>query len=486
MGITNKGPKNLGRLDEVLEPALQAGRIPGAAIAIVSGGETVFARGYGYRDLGAKLPVTSQTFYPIASTTKAINATLLGMLVEEGRLAWDAPVQRYMPEFRLGDPLISAQVTISDLIVMRTGLPRHDWVWIEHPTDRADLVRRLAFLELSAGFRERFQYNNMTAVTAGHIAEVVTGRQWEVLVREKVLEPLGMSNSGFTLPEIDNVSLSYHENSRRELVLTHRLASELVAPSGGAIHSTVEDMAHWVAFNLGDGEFAGRRLVAPETLKEIHLPHVLASIDQGAPSQNASYALGWFIDSYNGHPRVSHAGYLHDVHSSVMLFPADDLGIVSFTNFGGPRLAGLINQYTFDLLRDLKPAQLVEERLSEYERKIEETRARNAGVRRVENTSPSHPLGDYAGSYVHAGYGAIGIRRCGQELRLDRNNLELPLEHWHYDAWIAKDNDLFAIDGPHAFDRASRILFETNADGEIDALSIRLEPAVAPICFEKH
>ena len=80
-------------LDATVELLLRAARIPGAAIAIVAGGRTVFAKGYGYRDLGAKLPVTADTHYPIGSTTKAINATLIGMLVDEGRLAWDVPVQ---------------------------------------------------------------------------------------------------------------------------------------------------------------------------------------------------------------------------------------------------------------------------------------------------------------------------------------------------------------------------------------------------------
>ena len=484
--MNRRAHQRLERLDGTIEPLLKAARIPGAAIAIVSGDETVFARGYGYRDLDEKLPVTSKTIYPIASTTKAMNATLLGILVEEGRLAWDAPVQRYLPGFRLADPFVSAHVTIRDLIVMRTGLPRHDWLWIEHPTDRADLVRRLAFLELSAGFRERFQYNNLTTTTAGHIAEVVTSRPWEDLVREKLLEPLGMNSTGFDLPATDNASLSYHENSCRELVLTCRLATAHAAPAGGSIHSTVEDMTRWLAFNLSDGQVGGRRLVAHATLTEIYSPCVSTGTDPGSPSPNAAYALGWFIDTYNGHTRIWHGGYLHDLQSSVMVFPEDNLGIVSFTNFGNPRIATLINQYAFDLLMDLRPAQTIEAKLSEYEKKIEETRARNAAVRRVEHTSPSHPLDDYAGSYAHAGYGRIEIRRSSQGLSLHRNNLALPLEHWHYDAWIIKENDLFAIESPHAFDRASRLVFEMSADGDITSFSFRLEPAVAPVRFDKQ
>jgi CubicO group peptidase (beta-lactamase class C family) len=486
VGLNADTLQRMEELDGIIEPLLQAARIPGAGLAIVSGGKTVFARGFGYRDLAAQLSLTSQTVYPIASTTKAMNATLLGMLVDDGRLAWDAPVQQYLPHFRLSDRCTSAQVTVRDLLAMRTGLPRHDWVWMAQRTDRADIVRRLAFLELSASFRERFQYNNLTATTAGHIAEVVTGKTWDELLRVKLLEPLGMTNTSFGRPETENVSLSYHENDRRELILSQRLPSEVIAPSGGAIHSTVEDMAYWLSFNLGEGQVVGRQLISPRTLKEIHSPCVVAGADQGAPSPNAAYALGWFVDTHNGHARISHGGYVNDVQSSVMLFPDDDLGLVSFINFGPPRLASIINLHAFDFLMGIKTTQAIKDELAKYEKRIEETRVRIDATARVPNTSPSHALKDYTGSYAHAGYGRFEIRHCNDELILARNELNLPLGHWHYDAWVAKANELFAIDAPHAFDRASRLLFETNADGEIASFTVRLEPAVAPIRFSKQ
>ena len=484
MGLT-MSIETIDKLDAIIDPMLSAARIPGAAIAVVAGGKTVFAKGYGYRDLEAKLPVTPDTVYPIASTTKGINATLLGMLVDEGRLAWDTPVQNYLPRFRIGDALMSSQITVRDLLLMRTGLPRHDWIRIENPISRAELVDQLQYLELSAGFRERFQYNNLTMTTAGHIAEIVTGQSWEDLVQQRILAPLGMSNTGFTVPTTDDVSLSYHENGRRELILTKRLLGDVIAPAGGSIHSTVEDMARWILLNLHGGKTTDRQLITTQTLAEIHSPQFVTSMDQGAPTPNAAYGLGWFVDTYHGRVRVSHGGDLHDVNSNVMLFPEEGIGIVSFINFGRPQLTSLINEYAFDMIRDLKPAQTLEETLARYEKRIEDTRQRVASARRVENTSPSHSLNDYAGVYRNPGYGKIEIHRRAQELIFQRNDLILPLQHWHYDAWVAKDNDIFAIDYPHAFDRASRILFETSADGEIAAVSIQLEIAVAPIRFEK-
>jgi CubicO group peptidase (beta-lactamase class C family) len=475
----------LASLDPLLERLLRDSRVPGVAIAIVAGGEAVFARGYGYRDLANRRPMTSKTIYPIASTTKAMNATLVGMLVDQGLLSWDAPVQRYLPDFRLGDAFVSSQVTVRDLIVMRTGLPRHDWMWDAYPTDRRTLVKGLAFLERSAGFRERFQYNNLTAMTAGYLAEVVTGETWESLAHSKLLEPLGMTSTTFGLPAADSVSLSYLENTRRELILTHRLSSEVTAPSGGAIHSTVEDMTQWLRLNLADGCVANRRLLQSRTLKEIHEPCVLAGVDQGAISERSAYALGWFVDTCRGERRISHGGYLHDVESSVMLFPESDVGIVSFSNFGPVRIASVLNEQVLDLLHGRAGGASLGDKIKDYERKVAETRTRLASVVRVADTAPSHALECYAGAYEHPAYGSVEIRRQGQTLVFERGGLSLPLEHWHYDAWVAQESDLFPLHVPHAFDRSSRLLFETDADGAIAAFTIRLEPTVAPIRFSR-
>jgi CubicO group peptidase (beta-lactamase class C family) len=485
VALRRNGAFDAKTIDALIQSILKTARIPGAAIAIVSHGDTLFTGAYGVRDLTRERRITPETVYPIASTTKGMNATLLGMLVEDGRLEWDAKVQTILPAFQLADPIRSAQVTVRDLLVMRTGLPRHDWLWIEHPTDRADLVRRLAHLDLSAGFRDVFQYNNLTSSAAGHLAEVICGRPWEDQIRERILEPLGMKNTTFGQPATEDATLAYHENVRRQFVETPRLLTELTAPSGGSIHSTVVDMVRWMLLNLGGGEVDGHQLIGPSVLREIHTPCVIAGIDAAAPSPIAAYALGWFVDVYRGCRRISHGGYLDDVNSSVMLFPDEQLGLVSFTNFGGPRLADTINQVIFDVLRGYSHDSAVRDKLAAYETKIRKNGERIAGVRRVVMTTPSHPLDDYTGRYEHPGYGHMQIRRRQETLVLERGNLRLSLEHWHYDAWIASDHNWFGIESPHVFDRASRILFEADADGQIASFTMDLEPKVAPVRFHK-
>lgn len=479
--------RNLDKLDALIEPMLRVARVPGAAIAVVASGKVVYAKGFGYRDLRSKKPLTADTIYPIASTTKTINATLLGMLVDEGRLEWDAPVQRYLPHFRLRDAVISARVTVRDLVTMRTGLPRHDWVWSGSSKTRAQLVEHIAHLDLSADFRRRFQYCNLTVTAAGHIAEVVAQRSWEALVQQRIFRPLAMRHTSVARPTRGNVTLCYHEDAQRKLVRTNVRSSEATAPAGGSVHSTVGDMARWVLFNLKGGVLNGRRLIRTDVLGEIHAPQVVIGDRPLAElPADAAYAMGWMVDSYNGHKRVSHGGYLHDVNSSVMFFPGVDVGMVSFINFGCPRVAELINHSAFDVLLGLTPARTIEQKMADYEAKIEQTSRRNASVPRVSGTRPSHPLGAYHGKYTHAGYGEIKIQRRGRKLFLKRNDLLLGLKHWHYDVWVADDDRRWPIHQSHAFDRTRQIQFHLDTQGEIAALSMPMEPAVAPIRFARQ
>jgi CubicO group peptidase (beta-lactamase class C family) len=464
---------------------LSAARIPGAAMAMVSGSVTVFAEGFGVRDVASRQPMTRDTLYPIASTTKAMNATLLAMLVEEGILDWDAPVRRYLPRFVLSDGWVSEAVTIRDLVTMRTGFGAHDFLWLENPISYAEVAARLAHLPMSAGYRERFQYNNLTPTVAAHIAEIVTGQSWESLIRKRLFEPLGMTRTGFVRPSDDNVTQCYHENSQRELVLTDCFNADSCGPAGGTIYSTVFEMTRWLDFNINGGMAADGSLLRSAALQECHTAQVLMGSDPAAPSINASYGLGWFVDTYNGRRRISHTGHLHDIHSSVMIFPDENIGLVSFINFASARLATLLNEHAFDLTMGLTSPQSLSGALEIYERKIAAVKKRNDAVIRVPDTGPSHLMAEYVGHYFHAGYGGVDILQEGEGLVFKRNNLVLPLMHWHYDAWVAADNDLFEIHKPQPFDRTNRIVFETGSDGQINAFLISLEAGIPPARFAK-
>ncbi|MFC4311924.1 serine hydrolase [Steroidobacter flavus] len=480
--------QHVDRLDGLIAGILKSAQVPGAAIAIVAEGRTAFARGYGFRSLRPKQPMTADTVYPIASTTKPMNAMLLGMLVDEGKLAWDTPVQNYFPGFRLHDPIASSRATLRDLVTMRTGLPRHDWAWVDSGLSRAELVKRLAHLELSADFRERFQYSNLSVTAAGHIAEIVTGKRWEELIQQRILAPLGMHETTCHRPVRGKVTASYHENARRKLVSAWRYGSQATAPSGGAVHSTVTDMASWLLFHLAAGSDKKHRgLLKAETLRELHSPQVIVGKRALASlSPDATYALGWVVDYYRGHKRFGHTGYLHDVDSSTVFYPELGVGLVSFLNKGGSISAEVVNQCAFDTLMDVPCEQVIVERLAQYRTRLEKIRQRTAAVPRTAGTRPTHASGAYVGTYEHAGYGAIEIRQRGRKLILIRESLKLDLKHWHYDAWVPESSDVWSVHQVHPFDGASLVQFHVDARGAIGSLSFALDPEVAPIRFARR
>lgn len=172
-------------------------RVPGCAVGIVKGNRTIYTQSYGLRDVEANLPVTTETLFAIGSCTKAITATAIGILVDEGRLEWDKPVKEYVPEFRMHDPAVSRLVTLRDLVTHRAGLPQHAWVHAFSSVSRSQLLKRVRHLECATDFRGRFLYSNLSYILAAAVLEHVTGEMFEDLIKRYLLEPLAMNCTMF-------------------------------------------------------------------------------------------------------------------------------------------------------------------------------------------------------------------------------------------------------------------------------------------------
>ena len=182
---------------------LASWEVPGCAVAAVQDGQTVLTAGWGQRDLDAGSPVTSDTLFAIGSVTKAFTAATVGALVDEGLLEWERPLRDYLPELRLYDPVVTDRLTVVDLLSHRSGLPRHDLVWLGYPDrSRAEVVRRLRFLPLSKDLRQAFQYCNLGYLVAGYGVEVLSGRPWEDFLSTRLLTPLGMGRSNLSVDDM--------------------------------------------------------------------------------------------------------------------------------------------------------------------------------------------------------------------------------------------------------------------------------------------
>src|SRR5439155_12330077 len=140
-------------IEALVQEAMHAWTVPGAAVAIVRGDEVVYLQGSGIKEVGNNQVVTPYTLFAIGSTTKAFTTTAMAMLVEEGKMAWDDPVRKHVEFFRLSDPLADQNVTLRDIVCHRTGLDRHDALWYGSPWGREEIIRRIGRVKLNASFR---------------------------------------------------------------------------------------------------------------------------------------------------------------------------------------------------------------------------------------------------------------------------------------------------------------------------------------------
>ena len=466
--------------DAYMAQVLKDWNVPGIGIGIVVKDKLAFAKGYGYRDFGKKLPFTPTTTQPIASNTKLFTAVTAGLLVDEGKLDWDKPVRTWLPSFKLQDPAATL-LTPRDLVCHRSGMPRHDMVWYNNPDlTRAQLVERLQYLEPSAQLREKFQYNNLMFLTAGYLVEQITGGTWEQAVQRRILEPTGMSHTLFT--DADAQKTSDYAHPYRE---DHDKLSDIpfreVANMGpaGSITSSVNDMSRWLLLQLNHGKVGDKQLISPATLEQLHTPQMTLGVLPEEPEMSpAAYAMGWDVDAYRGHLRLEHGGGIDGFVSMVTLLPNDNLGIVVLTNAETP-LAEILTLHAMDRLLKAGTRDWNAERLARHAKSKaadREGEKKKAGVRKS-GTRPAHALTEYVGEYSHPGYGVLKIEKSGDHLRATYNHLVTELEHWHYEVWNGLKNEKDPV-----FEDM-KYTFQTDLNGTVTSLSVPFEPRVKEAVF---
>lgn len=476
-----KQQKMLQDWSQWLEKEMAKTGTPGVAVAIVQDDAVLFEKGFGWRDRQAQKPVTEDTVFAIGSTTKAFTATLLGMLVDEHRLDWDQPVQSYLPDFRLQDEYATAHMTPRDLLTHDSGLPRHDLSWYSSYASRDEIYHRLRYLEPSAELRQRFQYQNLMYMTAGILAEKITGESWESLVQERILKPLKMSRTTTSGPEArqeGNFARPYTRKQGEVKEIPFRDISA-VGPAG-SVHSSAKDMAQWLRFQLSGGKVDDQKLLSAATLKTQHSPQIIMSSEGQSPMiPYMLYGMGWMIHPYRGHTVIQHGGNIDGFTAQVGLLPEKNLGVVILSNQNGDLLPGMAMFSLFDKMLDLEPVDW-SQRIDSVLKMIQDgpPKAKDSEIR-VPNTHPSHALSAYAGSFAHPGYDNLELRNEGGQLRLHLGNLSENLEHWQYDTFRLKDGNSGVLDG-------MLIQFENNLMGDVDTLKIQLEPNVPPLLFTRQ
>jgi len=475
--------KSLSKLDDIIKKALESFNLPGVSISIVKGNEIIYSKGFGYRNLEDKLPMTPDTLMAIGSTTKAFTTFVLGTMVDNGLVEWDGPVDNYIPWFKMNDPMVSQRIMLRDLITHCSGLPRHDLTWYNNKkATREDLVRKIAHLKLNKDLREEFQYNNLMFLTAGYLIEKVTGKSWEENVKQRIFDPLNMERTNFSVLESQkdsNYALPYRENKQKIEKIPFRNITT-VGPAG-SINSSTKELANWMIVHLNNGKFKDKKIISSSSLDYIHTPYIVTGRSSTKPEISSSdYGLGWFIDTYRSHKRVSHGGNIDGFSALITLFPGKNLGIAVLTNKNGTPIPGILTNHASDLVFELEPIDWIGEAKKKREQglKAQNKAEQKKTTRKKKGTKPSHPLEDYKGTYEHPGYGKLEVVLKEGNLSLIYNNIQTPLEHWHYDVFNGEDTKDKTF-------KDMKFHFINDFDGNITKLEAPFEPAVDNIVFYK-
>ena len=475
-------------IDAFANRVLQEFNTPGAAIAVVRDGRTVFARGYGVRRLGAPEPVSERTRFQVASNTKAFTSAALAILVEDGRLRWNDRVIDHLPWFQLSDPYVTREITVLDLLVHRSGLGLGggDLLWFHSNYTREELIRRLRWVPLATSFRSTYNYDNVLYVVAGAVVEAVSGRSWDDFVRERIFTPLGMTASVTSVLAVrpgDDVAAP-HGMVDGHLQVVPVDSADNVGP-GGSIVSNVVDMAAWIRFQLDSGRVdSTRRLWRAPRTSELWTGRITTQPPRG--SNLAMYALGWNVYDYRGYKIVTHTGGLAGMISRVMLIPQLRTGFVILTNAESSAM-GVLTSYLRDFSTGAPAADYVAQaRQSDagFDEAAFQARLDSA---RNRTSRPSLPLSGYAGTYRDAWYGDVTLAEEQGHLviRFGRSPAFTgDLGHWHYDtfrvhwrvpnipdAWVT-----FALEPDGAIGRMTMAAVSPSTDFSFDWQDLLLLP----------
>ena len=473
-------------LDSYVEEVMRAFEVPGISLAIVKDGRIVVAKGYGARRVGDRTAVDAQTLFAIGSNTKLFTSVALALLVEEGKIEWDAPVIRYLPWFRLSDPYVTRELTIRDLLVHRSGLGlgAGDLLWWPASTyTRNEIARRLKDLPLATSFRSGYAYDNVLYLVAGEVIEAVTGQRWEDVVGARILKKAGMSRSTVRYPDAvsaGNVAAP-HARVNGKVRVVEGFASDNTNPAGG-INSNAEDMAVWLTLMSSRGRLSdGSRLFSEESFRQLTTMVTPMPISPGLAQFGAlnpnflGYALGLVVSEYRGRKMLSHTGGLPGYVSRVLWIPDAGLGVAVLTNQESTGAFDSIAYRVADHYLGAPPTDwaAIFRKLEERMRATAEAVERKSAGSRASSSRPSLPLGGYAGTYTDAWYGDIVVefQKNALSMRFTKTPaLVGDLEHWQHETFIVRwrDRELRAD---------AYVTFALEPDGTVEQAKMR---AVSP------
>jgi CubicO group peptidase (beta-lactamase class C family) len=439
-------------IDDLIRDTLSSWEVPGAAVAIVHQEKgAIYLKGFGVRRLGGKDLVTPDTVFAISSCTKSFTTLAMAMLIDEKKMAWDDPVRKHLPYFRLADPLADANVTLRDLVCHRTGIGGHEFLTYHSPWNLEEQVRRIGKVKPSRSFRSGYEYQGIMFTAAGLAVARTSGRRWEDFVQKRIFDPLGMGGASFTtaqaLKAADRAE-PHVRNKEGKVVQVPWYDFKEPNPSV-SINATARDLSRYVQFQLGDGTWQGKPLVSTANLHEMRMPQTVMRLEGTERSTfpfttQLSYGLGWVVYDYRGHPVAAHAGIVDGMRVQISLVPHSGLGVVVLANLHMTRMNLALSNLIFDQMLGLPYRDWNDY----YQRQVRfldaghQAAVKQRQDQRQANTRPTLPLERYAGTYEDDAYGTCRLAVEDNRLVWYWSTFRCPLEHYHFDTFIVQNEIL--------------------------------------------
>jgi len=416
-------------LDNYIKTAVNDWNIPGLAVAVVKDGKVVFMKGYGVTKAGSNEPVDENTLFMIGSNTKAFTATSLALLQEAGQLSMNDKVQKWLPYFRLRDSLASADIRICDLLSHRIGFEtfQGDFTYWTSDLTREEIIRKMALIHAPYPFRTKWGYCNAAFVTAGEIIPAVTGRKWEDVVRDSILNPLHMDRTLLMSAELKNAkNIAFPHTLIDNKISQIRFANLDNLAAAGSMVSSVSDMTHWLLAQLSMGQYNQIQAIPAGAIQSIREPYSIITSDpaDGRLSHFYLYGLGLSINDMAGKILCSHTGGVDGFLSCVMFMPEEQLGIVVLTNSDQNGLYNSLANEIRDAFLELPLKNYSARSLARFRAGQVADSGRLDSLRQIvsKGNKPAFPLSSYCGRYTNEVYGDIFVQAENTQLSITFSN----------------------------------------------------------------
>ena len=461
--------------DAMCQRAIDEWKVPGMAVAVVKDGEVVFMKGYGNAVMGdsvtAPVPVTPQTQFVIASTSKAFTAGLLANVMDEyPEIKWDAPVINYLPDFKMYDPWVTKNFQVREIMSHHSGF--NSYALDDLPPwgyDRDDLYKIYSVLQPTYSFRTKYAYNNSMYTIAAKIIEKYTGKTWDDALIERIFTPLEMKNSttgNISFYTAENLAQGYRmrkAEDKDEIVVVPRTDKDdafawlsAVAPAGFVI-STVEDMANWVKMHLNHGTYNGKEVISRKNHNMLWYPQTITGSDS---TRLTNYAQGWTVEFGEQGRYIRHTGLAYGYTALVGMVPDMDLGFVFLTNNGSssdPQSA--LGRDLIELYKGNKS-----DYFGEYFADYKEDLFSKDEPKAKEEVTPVAALANkaYVGNYTLEPFGTAKVYEKDGQLYFNLRKVDSPLKHKNGNVFtfFAKGSGTFDLTFTVKGNRAQSLTFD--------------------------